>query len=99
MKEERMTFKVTNDEGQEVECEALFTFESDETKKHYIAYTDNSTDEEGNIKVYASIFNPEEENPTLLPIESDKEWKIIETIFEQLQEEASKQQEGNNEQE
>ena len=41
MKEERMTFKVTNDEGQEVECEALFTFESDETNKHYIAYTDN----------------------------------------------------------
>ena len=36
MKEERMTFKVTNDEGQEVECEALFTFESDETNKHYI---------------------------------------------------------------
>lgn len=99
MKEERMTFKVTNDEGKEVECEALFTFESDETKKHYIAYTDNTTDEEGNIKVYASIFNPEEENPTLFPIESDKEWKIIETIFEQLQAEASKQQEGNNEQE
>lgn len=99
MNEERMTFKVTNDEGKEVECEALFTFESDETNKHYIAYTDNTTDEEGNIKVYASIYNPEEENPTLFPIESDKEWKIIETIFEQLQNEASKQQEGSSEQE
>ena len=44
MKEERMTFKVTNDEGQEVECEALFTFESDETKKHYIAYTDKNVE-------------------------------------------------------
>lgn len=99
MKEERMTFKVTNDEGKEVECEALFTFESDETNKHYIAYTDNSTDEEGNIKVYASIFNPEEENPTLIPIETEKEWKIIETIFEQLQAEAGKQPEGNSEQE
>ena len=89
MNEERMTFKVTNDEGKEVECEALFTFESDETNKHYIAYTDNTTDEEGNIKVYASIYNPEEENPTLFPIESDKEWKIIETILEELQNETA----------
>ena len=99
MDEEKMIFKVMNEEGKEVECEVLFTFESEETKKNYIVYTDNTTDEEGNIKVYASIFNPEEENPTLFPIESDKEWKIIETIFEQLQAEASKQQEGNNEQE
>ena len=53
--EEVMTFKVMNDEGKEVECEVLFTFESEETKKNYIVYTDNTTDEEGNTKVYASI--------------------------------------------
>ena len=47
MKEETMTFKVVNDEGREVECEVLFTFESDETKKNYIVYTDNTIDEEG----------------------------------------------------
>ena len=45
MKEERMTFKITNDEGQEVECEVLFTFESDETGKNYMVYTDNTVDE------------------------------------------------------
>ena len=49
MKDETMTFKVINDEGKEVECEVLFTFESDETKKNYIVYTDNTTDEEGNV--------------------------------------------------
>ena len=38
MKEERMTFNITNDEGQEVECEVLFTFESDETGKNYMVY-------------------------------------------------------------
>ena len=51
MKEERMTFNITNDEGQEVECEVLFTFESDETGKNYMVYTDNTVDEEGNTKV------------------------------------------------
>lgn len=87
MSEERMTFKVIDDKGKEIECEVLFTFESDETKKNYIVYTDNSTDEEGNTKVYASIYNPNEEEIKLTPIETEKEWKIIETILNELQEE------------
>ena len=90
MKEETMTFKVINDEGKEIECEVLFTFESDETKKNYIVYTDNTIDEEGNTKVYASIYNPDQDETKLLPIETDKEWKIIETILEELQNETAK---------
>lgn len=97
MKDERMTFKIFNDEGQEVECEVLFTFESDETKKNYMVYTDNTLDEEGNTKVYAAIYDPELDKQKLMPIESDKEWKIIETILEQLQQ--SVQEQVNNEQE
>ena len=89
MKEETMTFKVLNDEGKEIECEVLFTFESDETKKNYIVYTDNTIDEEGNTKVYASIYNPDQDETKLLPIETDKEWKIIETILEELQNETA----------
>ena len=89
MSEETMTFKVINDEGKEIECEVLFTFESDETKKNYIVYTDNTVDEEGNTKVYASIYNPDQDETKLLPIETDKEWKIIETILEELQNETA----------
>lgn len=96
MKEEVMTFKVMNDEGKEVECEVLFTFESEETKKNYIVYTDNTTDDEGNTKVYASIYNPDEEETRLLPIETEKEWKIIETILEEIQSEANKENNDNN---
>ena len=91
MKDETMTFKVINDEGKEVECEVLFTFESDETKKNYIVYTDNTLDEEGNTKVYASIYNPDQDETKLLPIETEKEWKIIETILEELQNETANQ--------
>ena len=78
------TFTIVNDEGKEIKCEILFTYEDEKTKKNYIAYTDNTTDEDGNIKVYASIFNPEEENPVLLPIESEEEWKLIEGILASL---------------
>ena len=91
--EEVMTFKVMDDNGKEIECEVLFTFESDETKKNYIVYTDNTIDDDGNTKVYASVYNPNEEETKLMPIETDKEWKIIETILEEIQSEANN--EGN----
>ena len=97
MTNERMTFKVNDEFGQEIECEVLFTFESDETKKNYMVYTDNTTDEEGNTKVYASVYTPGEETTNLLPIETEKEWKIIETILEEIQAEARNNIQGDNE--
>ena len=94
---ENNTFKVINNEGQEVVCDILFTFDSDETKKSYIVYTDNSKDEAGNIQVFASIYDPKQENPRLDPIETDAEWKIIETILDTLQEEIKKKAQENKE--
>jgi len=84
------TFTVIDNDGKEVTCEVLFTFESDETKKNYIVYTDNSLDNEGNVKVYASIFEPDKDTTELMPIETDREWKIIETILESIQEETKR---------
>lgn len=86
---EKKSFTVINDEGKEIVCDVLFTFDSDETKKSYIVYTDNTKDKNGNVQVYASIYDPKEENPELKQIESDKEWKVIETILQTLQEEVS----------
>ena len=84
------TFKVINEQGQEIVCDILFTFDSEETKKSYIVYTDNSKDEGGNIQVFASIYDPKVENSKLEPITSEQEWKIIETILNTLQEEIKK---------
>ncbi len=94
--ENNTTFKVINDQGVEITCDILFTFDSDETKKSYIVYTDNSKDEQGNVQVFASIYDPKQENPKLEPIETDQEWKIIETILNTLQEEIKKKTEENN---
>ncbi len=99
---EKNTFTVVNDQGQEIVCYVLFTFESDETHKNYVVYTDNSVDASGKIQVFASIYDPEEKDgTTLLPIETEKEWKIIETILSSLQEEIKnkkKPEDQNNEQ-
>ncbi|MBE6144065.1 MAG: DUF1292 domain-containing protein [Firmicutes bacterium] len=84
---EEMTFKMVDENGKEKECEVLFTFESDETHKNYIVYTDNTTDESGNTRVYASIFDPKDPNSKLLPIDTEKEWSIIKTILAEIQNE------------
>ena len=80
-----MTFKAINDQGIEVQYEVLFTFESDETGKNYIVYTDDTTDEAGNVKVYASTYIADGDKYNLSAIETDKEWKVIETILNELQ--------------
>ena len=97
MEEKKNKFVVINDEGKEIECEVLFTFESEETNKNYIVYTDNTVDEIGNIKVYASIFDPNSDTTKLDPIETEKEWNMIESILETLQEESKETDKNNNE--
>ena len=89
MNDEEMKFTVINDEGKEIECEILVIFENDKNGKSYILYTDDSLDEEGNTKVFASIYDPDSdgERTELIPIETDEEWALIETILEQIQEE------------
>lgn len=94
---DKNSFKIVNDKGEEVICDVLFTFDSEETNKSYIVYTDNSKDESGNVQVYASTYDPNDENSKLEPIESNQEWKIIETILSTLQEEIRKKTEENGE--
>lgn len=85
MKEEKKgTFTIVNEEGKTLECEVLFTFDSDETNKSYIVYTDNTVDDEGNLKVYANIYDPSGESQELTPITEEKEWQVIENILASL---------------
>lgn len=88
------SFTIVNEKGENVKCDALFTFESDETHKNYIVYTDNTVDENGNTKVYASCYNPNQNEQELQPIETEKEWKIIETILNELQQQINGEKVG-----
>lgn len=90
---EENKFKLIDKNGKEVEFEVLFTFESDETKKNYMVYTDNTKDANGNTKVYASVFVPNKEPLELLPVETEREWKVIETILESIQNDSKKEKE------
>lgn len=49
-------------------------------------------DDEGCTKVFASIYDPDEDETKLLPIETEEEWNVIETILEQLQNELNEEE-------
>ena len=65
----------------EKEYQTLFTFYNEETKKDYIVYTDDELDEEENKNIYASTYNKEDEELSLLPVETEEEWDNIETLL------------------
>ncbi len=85
-KMEGMTFTIEDDDGNDMECEVLFAFESEETGKSYMVYTDNTLDDDGFTKVYASVINPNEEELELTPVETEEEWAMIEQLIEEMEE-------------
>ena len=89
------TFKVMDENGKIIECDILYTFDSMETGKSYVVYTDNSKDENGNINVFASTYDPNNDEAGISPIETEQEWKVVETILLTLQEDIKKKMEGN----
>lgn len=90
---EENSFITLNDNGEEIKCSILFTFECDENGKNYIVYTDESVDEEGNVRVYASVYDKVDGNTVLLPIESEEEWDLIERAMEEAEKMEEEQEE------
>lgn len=87
--EKGKTFTITDNKGKTTEYEILFTFDSDETKKSYIIFTDNNYDDDGSIITYAATYDKEGEKLELRDIETDKEWSMIESLLAQIEDKIS----------
>ena len=79
-------FTMKEENGNTVECEVLFTFYSPETQKSYLVYTDHSKTENGEIRVFANIYDKNGGTKNLYPIETEEEWNTIESILAKLEE-------------
>ena len=77
-------FTFIDSEGNKKECKILYTFDLTDTGKNYIVYTDETKDENGNYRTYASTYDPNKDLCDLGPIETEKEWKLIEGILANL---------------
>lgn len=83
-------FLIQGDGSQNIECQLLFSFESENTGKVYIVYTDGSADTDGNLNVFASAVEEyiNDEDVTFTAITTDSEWaEIDEKLEEYLSEE------------
>lgn len=85
--DKQSSFTILDKLGNEVVFSKLFAFDSNETGESYIVYTDNSKDDNGNINVYSSVFavDPITKQQYLQPIESEKEWELVEKILNAIQ--------------
>jgi uncharacterized protein YrzB (UPF0473 family) len=76
---------VTDEEGNEIECEIIMTFTSEEYNKSYVVYQVKD-DESG--EYYAASYNPEDgDEGKLNEVETDAEWDLIEEVLESFLEE------------
>ena len=95
MAEERKIMSIIAEDGSIEEVEVLLTFEFTDTKKEYIVYTKNETDEAGNVTIYvATLVRVEGQDPKLEAIATDEEWTRIKNVLKEL----SKEDEDTNQQ-
>lgn len=77
--------KLIDKDGKQCEYDIITSFNLAATNKNYVVYTDNLTNELGELNVYASIYYPEDETK-FDSVESDEEWQVIEEILANIQE-------------
>lgn len=78
-------FLAKDSKGVEKEFEIIYKFDSDQTKKSYLIYTDGEK-EDGRVKVYANVYDKTGVNKNLMPIETEEEWNTIEALLSKLEE-------------
>ena len=84
-KEKQLTF--IDENGNEILCEILFTFESQEFNKNYVLFYPVSEDDSDDIEVMAASYVTSENGEgELQPVETDEEWDLIEDVLAQFEE-------------
>lgn len=65
---DKRDFVVINDDGSIINCDALATYHHDENNKDYVVYTDWSTTDEDNLRLYYSLYKEVNGNIKLIDI-------------------------------
>ncbi|MGL4624638.1 MAG: DUF1292 domain-containing protein [Culicoidibacterales bacterium] len=92
---EKELLTIIDENGTEVLCEVLFTFDSADFNKSYVIYYPFGVeeDEDGNLPLYAASFDPEVgTDGKLLPVTTDEEWDMIEELVATFLEEEEEEE-------
>ena len=73
--------------GKIVDCDVLFTFDSEDTMKSYIGYTDHSFGSNGRKNIFVSAYNPLKAKIELEDITDERELKMVSEVLNQIDKE------------
>ncbi len=68
-------------DGKITECDVLFTFDSEDTGKVYIGYTDHSIAANGRKNIYVSSYDPLDSDGTLQDITDERELAMVNDVL------------------
>ncbi len=77
-------------DGKEVECDILFTFDSEDTGRSYVGYSDHSIAKNGRENIYVSSYNPNAEEIVFENITDQNELEMVQDVLMQIDKEAQK---------
>lgn len=80
--EDKLTIRSSN--GEEKVYDILFTFESEDTQKVYVTYTNYQKDDGGNLKVYSSCYDILDDTRKLQDVTTKKEMDLIEEMLKNI---------------
>ena len=64
-------------------CNELFTLDDEVSKKHYVFYSDDSVDEDGDVIINVGLQDPKTNE--LLPITDPKEQELLEKVLKSVE--------------
>lgn len=82
--EERKMLTINKADGTFEEVEEVISFEFNDTKKRYLVYTKNETDQNGNVTIYVTEVVSDKMGTRFLGVGTDEEWSRIKDVLRQL---------------
>lgn len=76
-------------DGKTVDCDVLFTFDSEDTMRVYVGYTDHSIASNGRKNIYVSSYNPFAAIIKLEDVTDPRELEMVHDVLLQIDEEAN----------
>lgn len=77
---------IKNEKGEQKNFHILVTFDIEQRNKSYVIYTDYSKNENGDLRVFVSIYNKYDEDDKLEEVVEQDELELIDEYIEKLQE-------------
>lgn len=77
---------IRNEKGEQKNFHILVTFDIDQKNKSYVLYTDYSKNEDGDLRVFVSIYNKYDEDDKLEDVVEQDELNVIDEYIKKLQE-------------